>query len=257
MIGNPLSVTANLLFTYMVARALFDVNLASQTDWWVQVFSGFAVLLNLLQIGMRMVLVKRIYGWAQVLTVPLRIPFANVVNAMATVIAVGKYARSRLANQPLVWLKTEHIYPDKASLLGQRPRIGQVLVQSNYINYDDLTRALETQPKGIKLGEHLVTLGLLEEDSLYEALSLQQSIPLTYVEPSQISKRVARSLPGAMLAKFKVVPYKIEAGNLFLAGPNIPAPEMHASLGRFTRLEIRFHFVTVTNYTQLRQSLLA
>ena len=154
-------------------------------------------------------------------------------------------------------MKTEHVYPDRASLLGQRPRIGQVLVQSNYITYDDLTRALETQPKGVRLGEHLVQLGILAEEGLYEALSLQQSIPLTHVEPAEVSKKVARSLPGAVLKHFKVVPYKIEAGNLFLAGPDIPAAAMQLSLKRFTRLEIRFHLVTATNYSQLTESLLA
>ena len=143
---------ANLLFVYMLMRALAGVNVAGQADWWIRVFSSFAVLFNLMQIVMRMIMVKRIYNWQHVLTVPLRIPFANVVNALATIVAISKYAHARLANEPLTWLKTEHVYPDRASLLGKRPQIGQVLVQSNYITYDDLTSALETQPKGVIRG---------------------------------------------------------------------------------------------------------
>ena len=257
LVGNPLSVVANLLFLYFVARAVCGVNLAGQTDWWIRVFSSFAVALNLLQITTKMVLVKRIYGWKHVLILPLRIPFANLVNALATFAAIYTFTQSRLANSPLQWLKTEHIYPDRASLLGKHPRLGQVLVQSNYITYDDLTSALDSQPAGVRIGEHLVKMGLIEEESIYEALSLQQSIPLTHVAPAEVSRRVARCLPGAMLKHFKVVPYKIEAGNLFLAGPDIPVSGMAASLKRFTRLEIRFHFVTATNYSELTHTLLA
>ena len=256
LIGNPVSVVANLLFAYCLLRVANGVDVASMADWWVQTASPVAVLLNAIQIVLRMFLVKPIYGWTHALTVPLRIPFANFVNALATVQAVKRYTASRIFHQPLVWLKTEHVYPDRASLVGHRPRLGEVLVRSNYVLQEDLDRALATQPAGARIGEHLVRLGMLQEDLLYEALSLQQSIPLAHVEPNQVSRRVARSLPGAVLKHWKVVPYKIEAGNIFLAGPDVPEPQMQASLQKFTRLEIRFHLVTQSNFLRLEKSLL-
>lgn len=256
LVGNPLSVVANLLFVYGLARLLGGVNVASRAAWWVQTAAPLAVLLNIIQIGLRIGLVKPYYGWAHALTVPLRIPFANLINALATLQALRRYAYSHLRHEPLVWLKTEHVYPDRASLVGHRPKLGEVLVRSNYIEQHELTQALDSQPAGVRIGEYLIQLGMLKEDLLYEALSLQQSIPLTFIEPGQVSRRVARCLPNSVLKHWRVVPYKIESGNIFLAGPDIPAPHMNASLRQFTRLEIRFHLVTPSNFARLERTLL-
>ncbi len=256
LVGNPVSLCANILFFYCCVRAAFGVDVAGMAHVWVRTFAPLALMLNAIQIAIRMHLVKQVYGWIHALTVPLRIPYANLVNALATVQAVSRYFASRVLNKPLVWLKTEHVYPDRASLVGHRPKLGEVLVRSNFVLQEDLDTALASQPVGSRIGEHMVSLGMLQEDLLYEALSLQQSIPLAHVEPGQVSRRVARSLPGSVLKQWKVVPYKIEAGNLFLAGPNVPVPSMHASLKRFTRLEIRFHLVTQSNFSRLEKSLL-
>jgi hypothetical protein len=43
--------------------------------------------------------------------VPARAIAANWLNAIATVLAIERYLRTRLTRQSHVWLKTEHTYP--------------------------------------------------------------------------------------------------------------------------------------------------
>jgi hypothetical protein len=53
-----------------------------------------------------------------------------------------------------------------------------------------------------------------------------------------------------------VLPFRVAEGRLFVAGPDLPSPEMNAALRTFTTLEIRFHLVTPTDYQVLTQTLL-
>ena len=103
----------------------------------------------------------------------------------------------------------------------------------------------------MRMGEHLIQQGKLTEETLYEALSLQQNLPLGKPEPDSISRPVTRSLPAEVAKRWKVVPYKIAAGGLFVAGPELPSDEMQDDLRRFSSLEIRFHLVTPTEFKEL------
>jgi hypothetical protein len=71
-----------------------------------------------------------------------------------------------------------------------------------------------------------VHLGKITADDLYEALSLQQSVPAGRLEPWVISTNVARSLPRRVVRDWKVLPFRISSGNLFLASPEIPTDEL-------------------------------
>jgi hypothetical protein len=59
----------------------------------------------------RAVCAARIYGWAFAAGVPLRTVWANWINAIATMLAILSYVRTRLSRRTLVWWKTEHTYP--------------------------------------------------------------------------------------------------------------------------------------------------
>ena len=70
--------------------------------------------------------------------------------------------------------------------------------------------ALGSMPNDLRLGEHLVATGRLDEDSLYEALSLQQALPQSRIEPASVKRAVARSLPARVSARYKLIPVKLE-----------------------------------------------
>lgn len=119
-----------------------------------------------------------------------------------------------------------------------------------------MNRALSTQPAGLRIGEYLVKLGKLSEEDLYEALSLQQSLPAGRLEPLEIKTNVARALPRHVIRDWRVFPYRIAAGSMFLASPEIPTDELSRAVGGFTRLALRFHLVTPANFEELADSLL-
>ena len=135
-------------------------------------------------------------------------------------------------------------------------KLGEILVGSSYVSEGDLEQALGLQPAGIRLGEYLVLQGKLTEDELYEALSLQQSLPVGRLEPTTVSRQVARALPRHVVRDWRVLPYRISSGSIFLASPEIPTDELSNALRGFTRLAIRFRLVTPRNFEELTEALL-
>jgi len=51
--------------------------------------------------------------------------------------------------------------------------------------------------------------------------------------------------------RWKVLPYKVAAGHLFVAGSELPSDERHDVLRICLSLEIRFHLVTPTEFEEL------
>ncbi len=264
LVGNPLSLALNLLFmvglgTWVYAvctgqawglpRALAAYSIYS---WLAYSTLGIQAVLT----GGRMVAVAHIYGWQFALGVPPRTIWANYMNAWAACNAMIRYARARIRHEPLVWVKTEHAYPSRTALCAHKRMLGEILVGSGYLEPAKLEYALATQPAGMRIGEYLVQLQVISADDLYEALSLQQSVPAGRIPPIEISPRVARALPIKVVRQWKVLPYRVAAGNLFLASPEIPTDEMSLAIRAFTSMSLRFQLVTPANFEELTQAFL-
>ncbi len=251
LIGNPLSLLANLVFVYGLATALWTR--ATPTEDRL----GVATLaLQILRTVVRMACVARVYGVLFSLGVPFRAVYANALNSTATFRALGLYTLSRIRRRPLRWLKTDHAYPSRMALLADKRMLGEILVGSGVLSRSALAAALETRPPSLRLGEHLVHTGVLKQESVYQALSFQQSLPLASVEPSAVPLEIAHALPARVVKRWKVQPFRVEEGNLFLAGPEIPTAEMNRSLRSFTALQPRFHLVTPASFESLSKALL-
>ena len=203
-----------------------------------------------------MTCVARVYGIVFALGVPLRLPYANLLNAAATVQAIARYAYARIRGIPLRWIKTEHSYPTRAALLAHKRPLGEILVGSGYLNSATLHSALAACPEGTRLGEFLVASGALKEDALYEALGLQQGLPVTHVEVRKVTPRVAGALPERVAREWRVLPFQVAEGSLLVASPELPTPQRTAAVRPFTALEIRFHLVTPSEYEHLVNALL-
>ncbi len=243
LIGNPLSLLANAVFVYGAATSL-----------WTRIGPaaarvGIATLaLQLLRTAIRMACVARIYGLLFSLGVPFRTVYANALNSAATFQALGRYAVARALGRPLKWLKTEHAYPSRATLLAHKRKLGDILIGSGYLTPDALAAALASLPPTLRLGEHLVNTGQLSPEALYEALSLQQGLPVAQVEPALVPSGVARALPEKLVRDWKILPFRVAGGNLYLAGPEIPTHETIRALRPFTSLQPRFHLVTPAEF---------
>jgi adsorption protein B len=260
LLGNPLSLLSNLIFLYGV----FTCAAANCTGapWGLAKYSLHPWLIvatlaiQIVQSAVRMSCSASLYGFWFALAVPLRAVCGNWINTAATWKAVNSYVRSRVRHEPLVWVKTEHAYPSRSVLLEHKRKLGEILVGSGYAEEDAVRKALENLRPGTRLGEYLVQRGVITEEELYEALSLQQSLPMGRLEPWVISSRVARALPRRVVRDWRVLPFRIASGNMFLASPEIPSDDLARILRGFTRLSLRFHLVTPTNFEELAESLL-
>jgi adsorption protein B len=263
LLGNPLSLLSNLLFVYGLGAWLWSLRTGGEwalAHWFSRPVVSWllvpAVVLQCVRLSVRGVCSARIYGWPFSLGVPLRAVWANWVNSTATLLAVWRYCLARLRSEPLLWVKTDHLYPSIEALSRHKQRLGEILVASSYIEQADLDRALAAQPPGTRIGEYLVRLGLLAENELYEALSLQQNLPVEAIEPRLLQREAVRLLPSGLMKKWKVLPFRVAEGDLYLAGPEIPSDRLVALLGRHTRLRLRFQLVPPSEFARLERELL-
>jgi adsorption protein B len=257
LVGNLVGPLASLVFLYGVvswfangmtkdAARLF----LNGSPWIVDAFA-FSLALQAVHMIVRIRLSACVYGWKFASAVPLRTVLGNTINMLATVSAIGRYCHAKWTGQPLVWLKTDHAYPNRAALMSDRRLLGEILVGSQHIAAEDLEFALTNKPPGIRIGEFLIHLNKLTENDLYECLSLQQNLTFQVLDRTQISRTITRSLPANVSRKWKVLGFKVVAGQLFVAGPNVPSDEMTEELRRISSLDIRFHLVTPHNFEAL------
>ena len=251
LLGNPLSALSNLLFLY----GLF-------TSIWTRIpplaaeLAAATLMVQMIRTLIRMAAVGRVYGFVFALGVPVRSVWGNMLNTAATLCAVNLDLRARARHEPLRWLKTEHAYPSRIALLNHRRKIGEILVGSGYLTEPGLKEALATRVPGRRIGEQLVAMGKLRVEELYEALSLQQGLPLASIEASSVPVSVAQSLPRDIVRELKVLPFQVDQGTLYLAGPEAPSAKTSKKLRGFTALQLKFHLITPQDFERLSRALL-
>ncbi len=258
LIGNVVSAATNVLF--VIGGGSWATAAAHHRDWQLahemaRLYPFYVTGLGLqaLNTTIRAVCSARVYGVRFACGVPVRVIAANWINLFATLGAISTYTRARLAGRQLRWVKTEHAYPNRMALADTHRRLGTILTGAQWITQAQLEAALDTQPSGVRLGEHLVAMGALAERDLYAALSLQNNLPLGIPEEDEVSVAVTRALPAAMARKWHVLPFRIAAGEIFVAGSELPGVEMQRDLRQFSSLDLRFHLVTPTEFAELAE----
>ena len=245
LIGNLLSPVANLLcLTGLCQPSLLAVPFP---PWlWRLCLATFA--LALIQVALRTWCSARIYRWPFAAAAPLRIGWGNVVNFVATTEALRQFAAARFQRRAMAWRKTEHIYP--------RPRLGEVLVRLRTVPIGDVEAAVSTLPKGLRLGEYLIQSHKLSEESLYQALSVQSGIPAGPVNRLEVDRLAARALPAEAARRWKVLPFRVAAGQLHVAIADVPSRELTRELASLSSLEISFRLVRPAEFAQLSREYL-
>ena len=253
LVCNPLSFGSNVLF------------LLGLISWLHSGFTKFPLhpllfgstfVCQFIHLAVRMGVVSAVYDWKFALGVPIRTVWANYINAVSSFRAVYRFFDAKLHRRPLIWVKTAHAYPTRSALLVHKRRLGEVMLGAGYIEAEQLEQALATQPPGIRIGEHLVDLGYISQDDLYEALSLQQSLPLTRIDPAIVNRCIARGLPRRVIKRWQVLPCRLDARELTIASPEIPSDETQEALHKLTRMNVTFQLVTPANFEELVDALL-
>jgi bacteriophage N4 adsorption protein B len=256
LIGNLVTPISNLLFlvglsTWTWSKMTHQAWLLAREMARFSTIYGIGLSVQAIQTAIRMVCSARIYGWRFACAVPARVIVANLINSIATARAIATYVDARVHRRPLQWVKTEHAYPNRAALMSDRRRLRDVLTDSQWITPEQLEEALASKTEDRRLGEHLLLLGLISEQNLYTALSLQNNLPLGKPDPEAVSVQVTRALPASVAKHWKVLPFKIAGGELYMAGTEVPGEEMHREIRQYISLEIRFHLVTPTEFKEL------
>jgi adsorption protein B len=263
LLGNPASALSNLIFAYGTATWLWSRHAgapwglagAAASAWSWPVMCA-TMLLQIHRTAVRCACTGRIYGWRFAALVPVRILWANWINFFAAAEAVRRYAAARLRARPLVWLKTDHMYPSRAALMTHKRPLGEVLVKQGLLNGAQLEWALHSKPAAVRIGEHLVNAGYLNETALYRGLSVQHNVSFEPLESGRIPVWIARALPAAFSRRWSVLPFRIAGGRIYVAGPELPTEAMQQQLRTLTRLEMRFQYVTPDNFERLSTELL-
>lgn len=260
LVANPLTLVTNILF----ALGLSDL-VASKVEHrpWAFAVSNPRIMavcfttlfLQFLRIGIRVVCVKRLFGITLAASVPLRSFHANLVNCLASLGALWRYTSARLLRRPLVWLKTEHAYPNRNALVLHRRELSDVLVSAGYLTEESLAHVLREMPDGSDLADFLLLSNVLSDDDLCKAFSLQSGLPSARVDARHVKHRIVRSLPAHLEKRFGVVPYALQDGKLLVAGARVPPSMLFEELKNFTQLNIDFQLVTKRNYEELKELL--
>jgi adsorption protein B len=248
LVGSLLSPVANAAFVYSVINRQA---LLQATPWMAWLF-GATLGIAAWQIWTRTYSSSRIYGWRFASLAPARLCWGNLVNFQATAKALWLFTSARMRRRKPRWQKTEHSFPVHSLKARGRPRLGEVLVRMHCLNTDDVQKAMRSLPRGSRLGEHLVSLRKLTEENLYRALSSQAGIPLGAPEEREVSRLATRMLPADVTKRWRVLPYRVDMGQLHLATTEIPSEEMARELGGVSALDLRFRLVAPREFERLK-----
>lgn len=183
--------------------------------WWLIMIVTFIMIERLIQ---RMIAVRRIYGWLPaVLSIP-RAFYGNLLNLHALVRAYKQYfsvQKSNAASKQPVWDKTDHEFPGRHVLVPYKQKLGDILLQNNAINPEQLNEAIQEQEKtGERLGSVLCRLNFISQADLSKLLSTQYKVGLFPKDKLLLAQQACVNLlpkrMGAWLINYGVIPVAVD-----------------------------------------------
>ncbi len=145
--------------------------------------------------------------------------------------------------------------PDHARVAGQGDlpggtvvapgRIGEILVSRGLITEDDLAEALELQETtGSRVGEILYYEGLIRENDLAAALADQLRVPLVDLDGVEPAPEAMAMVPEALQREGRCVPLEVDDEALYVAITDPLDDETYEAIRELTDLRIRSYMVT-------------
>lgn len=140
-------------------------------------FIDVNIALLCLRVMQRALCVQEVARRRQMLMVPLRLLWSNVIDFYCTLHAIRRYTYSRFTGKPIKWLKTAHEFPNVEQLLRTHRPLGDLLLERRLISPAQLSDALATQRwqggKRLPLGEILLAIPAITPEQLDETLAIQ------------------------------------------------------------------------------------
>lgn len=231
--GILTSLVAILAYILLAQFILFQA--AAGAGWWTNQYPsifateqwlGTIIWLNViaysLRVAQRIYFVTRLFGWAHgVMSVP-RLVVGNLVNFMATARAWKIFLSHHIFGTRIVWDKTMHDFPNAEALVRDRHRLGEILIAWQAVDEQAVQSALDEQTeRAIPLGRILVSRGLLNEETLAEAIAFQEDLPRIHLDAESVRSNVGL-LPADLCLREHLLP--VRAGDdtpivVAVAGP--------------------------------------
>jgi bacteriophage N4 adsorption protein B len=217
----------------------------SRWVWDVIIADTFLMLQRMVQ---RFVAVKRIAGWSQAfLSIPRNV-VGNVINFVATAVAVQQFFMSERSGKQVKWRKTDHIFPSAAQLTEHRRRLGDLLLENRLVTLAQLQSALLAQHQGgKKLGQVLTELGYISEEDLLAVLGRQSAVPFGDVDYRSIDHVWLRKFPRATAEALLVLPLHSSNGILEVACADPAAPGIKKRLEELLGCPVSLRIASESN----------
>lgn len=101
--------------------------------------------------------------------------------------------------------------------MNRRKRLGDMLIELNYITENDLQEALKIQKEtGNKIGEVLIERGFITEDDLLQALEIQLGIQRIYLDMITVDRKAVKIISESLAKKYNVFPVEFIEGKLLV-----------------------------------------
>lgn len=124
----------------------------------------------------------------------------RVQNGLNTYKPIGQI----LVDQKVITQKQLNFLLDRH---GKRPRLGEVLIRSGVLTREHLEIALDHQKRaGLRLGEVLVGLRFITEETMRQALCIQHNIPYINLDNVTVDRSLAKIINKKYAQKHQVVP---------------------------------------------------
>jgi type IV pilus assembly protein PilB len=106
-------------------------------------------------------------------------------------------------------------------MLSQKKRLGEILVEKGIITEEILNRALSIQQGSMeKLGDVFLKMEVIKEEDLYSALSDIYNVPYVNLDDVVIDSEIVRLVPEHICRRYMVIPLNIDGDRIMVAMSN-------------------------------------
>lgn len=267
-IGNLLVFIGYPVFIYFIASLFIDLPIiypAYSLSWYL---SLIVTMLMIERQIFRAISIYRIYGLRSVFfavffppLLPFRIIWGNIINFTATVKSyksfyfstsetkVKKASKVNKVNKPMKWDKTEHTFLSKEILQRYHRRLGDVLIEKNLIQPNQIIEALKDIKKNNykeSLGRYLLKKQWIGEFPLTQAIAeIKQSIAIKHIDLSLLNTaEIIKNFDENELIRMSVLPLiETQERIIFATTSSISQVELNAFVSKSAK-PINFIYTT-------------
>ncbi len=140
-------------------------------------------------------------------------------------------------------------------LHAHRRELVEVLVGGGYVSEDQMAMAREEVDAGSTLDLVLLAKGLVNEEELCRAMSVQSGLAAARLDAGNLNTSLMRNLPAHIEEKYGLLPFDVKAGRLLVASASVPRESALDEVKSLAELPVDFQLVTHSTYAKLRELL--